>query len=84
MQEDIMEKTQKVIRSSKTLAGPFPPFHTDAAGEYPHSEMVSRCPWSWSAWTSLYDPLHGRSRWGAWRKSPNFKRHRWKRLVFCV
>ncbi|GIP31019.1 pyridoxal 5'-phosphate synthase [Paenibacillus sp. J2TS4] len=31
-----MEQIRKKIRSSKTLAGPFPPFHTDAAGEYPH------------------------------------------------
>lgn len=24
-------------QSSKTLAGPFPPFHTDDANEYPHN-----------------------------------------------
>ncbi|WP_119792112.1 hypothetical protein [Paenibacillus thiaminolyticus] len=31
-----MEQIRQKIRSSKTLAGPFPPFHADDASEYPH------------------------------------------------
>jgi len=31
-----MEQIRNIIKSSKTLTGPFSPFHTEDAGDYPH------------------------------------------------
>lgn len=49
-----MEQIRKKIRSSKTLAGPFPPFHTEAAEEYPHELFLK---WFHEALKSgVYEP----------------------------
>lgn len=36
-----MEQIRNEIRSRKTLVGPFPSFHTDEAGEYPHDLFIA-------------------------------------------